>query len=79
LKSRFPDAIRRLDGPLGGDPAAVAAGLSALGGATRLRDLGISEADLDRCVEEAATRAELHMTPPAAQRGELRALYEAAY
>ncbi|MGN6168459.1 MAG: iron-containing alcohol dehydrogenase [Solirubrobacteraceae bacterium] len=79
LKRRFPAVIERLTGPLGSDPPAVAARLSALGGATHLRELGVSQAALDHCVEEAATRAELHMTPPAADPPELRALYEAAY
>lgn len=79
LERRFPEAIERLSGPLGGDPQAVAARLSALGGATHLRELGVSQAALEQCVEEAATRAELHMTPPVAEPPELRALYAAAY
>jgi alcohol dehydrogenase class IV len=57
----------------------AAARLCELTGATRLRELGVSEEQLDRCAEEAAVRAELHMTPPAADRSELRALYAAAY
>jgi alcohol dehydrogenase class IV len=79
LTRRFPEAIQRLSGPLGDDLPAVAARLSAVSGATHLRDLGVSRADLGRCVAEAAGRAELHMTPPAAEPRELRALYEAAY
>jgi alcohol dehydrogenase class IV len=79
LKRRFPAAIQRLMDSLGEDPAALAARLSALTGAARLRDLGVSEADLQRCVKEAAVRGELRMTPPAAEPAELAALYELAY
>jgi alcohol dehydrogenase class IV len=44
-----------------------------------LCEVGVTEDQLDRCADEAATRAELQMTPPAADRSELRELYAAAY
>jgi alcohol dehydrogenase class IV len=50
-----------------------------LTGATRLRDLGASAADLDACAELAASRRELDHTPPRAEPDELRALYDAAW
>jgi alcohol dehydrogenase class IV len=72
LERRFPDAA------LGG-LAVLAERLCELTGATRLRELGVTEDELDHCAEEAAARLELHMTPPAADRAELRELYAAAY
>lgn len=78
LARRFPEALARLGEALGEDPAAAAARLAARTGATRLRDLGITPEALERCADAAAGRAELHLTPPAADRDELRALYEAA-
>jgi alcohol dehydrogenase class IV len=79
LQRRFPDALAQLAGALGEDLGAIAARLCELTGATRLRELGVTEEQLDRCADEAAARPELHMTPPAADRSELRALYAAAY
>ena len=72
LKRRFPEAVPQ-------ELTVLAARLCELTGTMRLRDLGVTEEQLDRCAEEAATRPELHMTAPAADRGELRALYELAY
>jgi alcohol dehydrogenase class IV len=57
----------------------LARDLAARAGALRLRDLGVTEADLDRCADAAAGRAELDLTPPRATRDELRELYAAAY
>jgi alcohol dehydrogenase class IV len=79
LERRFPDALQRVADALGEDPAPAAARLCELTGATRLGRLGVTEEQLDRCAEEAASRPELHMTPPAADRAELRALYQSAY
>jgi alcohol dehydrogenase class IV len=79
LGRRFPDRIARLGEALGGEPAAVAARLCGLTGATRLRDVGVREADLEACAEQAAKRPELHLTPPPADRPELRELYAAAF
>jgi alcohol dehydrogenase class IV len=79
LARRIPEPIARLADALGEDPAAAAARLCALTGATRLRELGVSEEQLERCAAEAAGRAELALTQPAAGPGELRELYAAAY
>jgi alcohol dehydrogenase class IV len=76
---RFPEALQRLAEALGEEARTAAARLCELTGATRLRELGVTEEQLDRCADEAAARPELHMTPPAADRSELRALYRAAY
>jgi alcohol dehydrogenase class IV len=79
LKRRFPDALARLASALGEDLGLAAARLCELTGSTRLRELEVTEEQLDRCADEATARPELHMTPPAADRSELRALYAAAY
>ena len=80
LRRRFPEAMQHAGEALGGEePEAAAARLCALTGATRLRELGVRDEQLDRCAEEAATRAELHLTPPPADQEEIRALYAAAY
>jgi alcohol dehydrogenase class IV len=72
LAARFPGRVQ--DGVW--DAAARLCGLT---GSTRLRDLGVSEADLDRCAEVAAARRELANTPPAAEVAELREIYGAAW
>ena len=79
LARRDPDALGRLGEAMGGDPAKLAAQLTARTGATRLRDLGIERDALGACADAAAGRAELAMTPPAADRDELLALYDAAW
>lgn len=78
LAERFPAPIARFGEAMGGDPSGVCARLAARAGARSLRALGVSSEDLDRCASEAARRPELALTPPAAERAELRALYEAA-
>ncbi len=72
LAARFPELVRPQD-------IATADLLSARTGTPRLRDLGIDAEALDACADAAAERAELHLTPPAADRAELRALYQAAW
>ena len=62
-----------------GDLVALATDLARRAGASRLRDLGVTEDELDRCADAAADRKELDLTPPRADRDELRALYAAAY
>ena len=52
--------------------------LAELAGASRLSAFGIDDAALDRCADAAASRPELHNTPPAADRDELRRIYAAA-
>ena len=72
LARRFPE---RVDAGVAG----AAARICALTGATRLRDLGVPVEELAACAEIAAARRELAHTPPAADVGELRAIYEAAW
>jgi len=79
LTERFPVLIGRLGEAMGGDAAELSARLAARAGASRLRDLGVSAEELDRCASEAAGRPELDLTPPPAARAELRALYQAAW
>lgn len=57
--------------------AAVAA-ICARTGATRLGELGVTDEQLDRCADAAVQRRELALTPPQADRDEIRALYAAA-
>jgi alcohol dehydrogenase class IV len=79
LARRAPAAIERLGDAVGERPEALAARLAAIAGAERLRDLGVSDDQLAHCAEEAATRPELALTPPPADRAELLELYRAAY
>jgi alcohol dehydrogenase class IV len=79
LERRFPDRVAALGQAIGGDPSSAAAALTARTGATRLRDVGVSEAQLAECAEAAARRPELAHTPPPADRSELLALYESAW
>ena len=79
LAKRFPAETAALGQALGADPAAFAAGLAALTGRTRLRDAGVTIEQLDDLAGQATGRPELQMTPPAADRTELRALLQAAY
>jgi alcohol dehydrogenase class IV len=78
LARRFPEEQAVLTAALGEDPAAAAARICALTGATRLRDVGVRAEDLDACADTAAARAQLDDTPPRAGRDEVRALYQAA-
>jgi len=81
LTVRFPDEIARLGAAADGDPIALATRLCALTGATRLRDVGVSESDgtLELCAKQAAGRPELHLTAPPADRDELLDLYRSAW
>lgn len=71
-------ALARRGAPDAADLIDLARRLAARAGAARLRDLGVTDADLDRCADAAARRAELDLTPPRADRDELRELYAAA-
>jgi alcohol dehydrogenase class IV len=73
---RSLDMMRRA---LGEDPAVLAERLRDLGGLRSLSQAGVSEADLDRCADEASARPELQMTPPAPDGQALRELYQDAY
>lgn len=80
LEQRASDGfLAKLRQALDHDPVELAERLRDLGGVTGLGAAGVSQEELDRCVSEAAARAELHMTPPAADAAELRRLYETAY
>jgi alcohol dehydrogenase class IV len=79
LARRFPAWNARLAQALGSEPATFAARLRELAGLTGLRAAGVSDAELERCAEEASRRPELQMTPPPADLEELRALYRAAF
>jgi len=62
-----------------GDPAGAMAELAALSGVTRLRDLGVDEAQLDEVVAAALARADLARTPgPPLTEQDLRRLLRAA-
>jgi alcohol dehydrogenase class IV len=47
-------------------------------GSTTLREAGVHDDALDRCADAAAERPELQLTPPRADRAELRTLYAGA-
>ncbi len=72
-------ALERRGAPAAGELAALASDLARRAGASRLRDLGVTEDELDRCADAAADRDELDLTPPRPDRDELRALYAAAF
>jgi alcohol dehydrogenase class IV len=80
LEWRFPERYADLTAALGDDdPAAVAARICALTGATRLGELGVAADSLPHCADVAAARDELENSPPRASRAEILALYEHAY
>jgi alcohol dehydrogenase class IV len=79
LARRTPERMERLAAALGKDPAAVAGALAARTGVTRLRDVGVSEPQLEECATHAAERPQLALTPPPADRSELLELYRAAW
>jgi alcohol dehydrogenase class IV len=79
LARRFPEEHAALTVALGEEPAAAAARVCALTGATRLRELGVREEDLDGCADTAGARPQLDDTPPRAGWEELRSLYGAAW
>jgi len=75
---RFPRQHDALAEAMEGDPSEVAARICALTGRTQLRQLGVGPEVLDECADIAAARDDLELTPPRADRAELRALYEHA-
>jgi alcohol dehydrogenase class IV len=70
LIRRDPDTI---------DATAIARELARRAGAERLRDIGVDESKLEDCVQAAAERPQLKLTPPPAEPDEIRALYQAAW
>ena len=79
LAWRFPQWYERLGEALGSEPSEYAGALCARTRATTLRELGVGPEALDECADAAAERPELELTPPRADRAELRALYDHAY
>jgi alcohol dehydrogenase class IV len=80
LRGRAPAGwFDQLEQALGARPEDFAARLRERSRVTSLREAGVTEEQLERCVEEASQRPELHMTPPVATTEEIRELYTAAY
>jgi alcohol dehydrogenase class IV len=79
LAGRFPEPIAQLEASMDEDAESVAARLAARAGSVRLRDRGVPAETLAQCADAALARPELARTPPAADRAELLALYEAAW
>ena len=78
LRRRDPEWLASMDATVGGPVEALAARLRDLGGGAALSACGVGADALERCAEAAAGRPELAMTPPRAEREEIRALYAAA-
>ena len=78
--ARFaPEALRRFGEAVGGDPAGRVEELRRLGGATRLRDLGVPEGDLRELAASAATRAGNQANPQPATPEEIERLLREAW
>ena len=78
LRERAPGELAALDEAAGMPVERLARRLAALAGAERLSALGVPEEQLGDLADAAAARQELALTPPAATRDELLALYRAA-
>ena len=74
-----PEAIRRFGEAVGGDPVARVEELAALGGLTRLRDLGVPEQDLRELGEAAALRAGNQANPYPATPAEIEELLRSVW
>jgi maleylacetate reductase len=74
-----PEALRRFGEAVGGDPVARVQELAALGGATRLRDLGVPESDLPELATAAAQRAGNQANPHAATPAEIEQLLRSVW
>ena len=79
LSRRRPAGVEALAEALDADPVSVAAALARRTGVVRLRDAGVPAERLAECADAAAQRFELSLTPPAAERDELLAIYQAAW
>ncbi len=79
LRRRFPDGFTALDRACGEAVEALAERLAALAHASRIRDLGVDEGRLEDVADACAGRAELHNTPPVADRDELLGIFRAAW
>jgi alcohol dehydrogenase class IV len=76
-----PDAVRRFGEAIGApdDPAATVEQLAALSGPTRLRELGVPEADLPRLAEAVARRAGNQANPRPATPEEVERLLRSVW
>jgi maleylacetate reductase len=74
-----PDALRRLAEALDADPPARAEELARLGGFTRLRDLGVPEAELHEVAEATASRAGARANPRQASVEEIEELLRSVW
>ncbi|MCW3017433.1 MAG: hypothetical protein JWO02_4525 [Solirubrobacterales bacterium] len=79
LRRRFPDRFGAIDRAAGEPVEALAGRLAARAHAARIRDLGVPEERLEACADACVGRAELHNTPPPADRDELLGIYRAAW
>jgi maleylacetate reductase len=74
-----PEALRRFGEAVGGDPATRVEELAALGGPTRLRDLGVPEEDLPELATAAAQRAGNQANPHPATPVEIEQLLRSVW
>jgi alcohol dehydrogenase class IV len=76
-----PDEVRRFGEAVGApeDPAGQVQALTALSGPTRLRDLGVPEADLPKLAADAAERGGNLANPKRATPSEIEQLMRQAY
>ncbi|MDQ6751443.1 MAG: iron-containing alcohol dehydrogenase [Actinomycetota bacterium] len=79
LARRAPAEMEQLATAAGEDLESAAGRLAARAGPLRLRERGVTAEMLGDCADAALRRAELGLTPPAADRAELLAIYEAAW
>jgi alcohol dehydrogenase class IV len=73
------EALRRFGEAVGGEPASRVEQLAALGGPTRLRDLGVPEADLAELATAAAQRAGNQANPHPATPAEIEQLLRSVW
>ncbi|HKT43933.1 MAG TPA: iron-containing alcohol dehydrogenase [Gaiellaceae bacterium] len=69
-----PAAVRAFGGAVGGDGATIVEELTALGGVTRLSELGVPEADLPELAASASQRGGNHANPHPATPAEIEQL-----
>jgi maleylacetate reductase len=74
-----PDALRRFGDAVGGEPAARVEALARLGGATRLRELGVPEEELADLAVTAARRAGNRANPHPATPAEIEELLRSVW
>jgi alcohol dehydrogenase class IV len=79
LRRRFPDRLGALDAAAGEPVEELATRLARLARADGIAAIGVDRERLEDCARAAAERAELALTPPAAELDELRAVYRNAW